>query len=173
MDWAKENIQNFDSWKEFHEAFNQKFEQERTFASFQSLCSKRLKLKMGKSSGRFGDGRKKLELPVGTIRKSQTGTYIKVKMGSKNINGYSKPFWKPLQEKIYEEAFGAIGEGEYVIFLDGNTENFSLENLACINRSISVQLAKNRWYSENGEITKTGICYIKLKQAIKERVKEC
>lgn len=130
-------------------------------------CHKRLKLKGMVNTGKYLKGSKSRDLPIGTIRKSQTATYIKVGNEDTHLSGYKPPNWMPLQQYIWEKEFGPVPKDHFVIFLDGNAENFDISNLAVINRSISAQMAKNRFYTEHTEVTRAGLLCVELKEALK------
>lgn len=78
-----------------------------------------------------------------------------------------KQQWKSKQRLIYEQHYGELPDGYQVIFLDGDRENFDIENLAAITDSERMTLMANKWYGK-GEVAKTGIVYAKLMNAIKE-----
>ena len=88
------------------------------------------------------------------------------------FSGYKEPDWLPLQKKIYQDAFGTVPKGRMVIFLDCDKTNFSLDNLYCIDRKISAQLAKNHWFSTDRNITLAAIKYCELRQVLKEKERE-
>lgn len=169
--WMSENVNNYKNYKEMANAFNKKFNENRTDQAMSNTLVKRLKIKKSFNSGQFSETLKKDELPLGTIRQSNNGvTYIKVKLvGNKRpkFSGYKEPYWVPLQKKIYQTRYGEIKNDEMIIFLDCNNQNFNIDNLFCINRKISLILANNGWYSKDPKITKTGIYYAKLLNEIK------
>ena len=66
--------------------------------------------------------------PVGSVRTDRDG-YSMVKVAEPKK-------WVLKQRLIYEQEHGPIGKSEIVIFLDGNRQNFDLENLACISRRL-------------------------------------
>lgn len=149
--------------------FNERFGTDLKVMTLRDYCHKRLGLKGMKNTGVFQKGGKARDLPIGTIRKSATGTYIKVGNEDTHLSGYKPPNWMPYQQYVYEKANGPIPKGEYVMFLDGNTENFDLGNLAVINRRISVRMAQNRWYTENAEVTRTGLMCVRLQEEIRRK----
>ena len=169
--WMSENVNNYKNYKEMANAFNKKFNENRTDQAMSNTLVKRLKIKKSFNSGQFSETLKKDELPLGTIRQSNNGvTYIKVKLvGNKRpkFSGYKEPYWVPLQKKIYQARYGEIKNDEMIIFLDCNNQNFNIDNLFCINRKISLILANNGWYPKDPKITKTGIYYAKLLNEIK------
>ena len=170
--WIMDHLHGYDSYKECLDDFNTHFKCEMKLELFRELCTKRLHIYLGKNAGKFTNSSKPRDLPLGTIRSNVIRgvkvTYIKVSNEATKISGYSRPNWIPYQEYVYENHFGKIPEGCMVIFLDCNHDNFSIENLACIDRKISVRLAQNNWYSSDKEITKTGILQVQLTQILTE-----
>lgn len=165
-----EKITDCSSFRELTDLFNDQFGTMRSISSVQDKCIKRLKIRIGKNSGQYGS-RNKDHLPLGTIRKTSYGTYIKATdAGDTKYTGYQEPYWVPLQKKIYQERHGNIPNGYMVIFLDGDSENFSVDNLYPINRRISAMLASNGFYSRDPELTKTAIKLCELQMAIKDDV---
>lgn len=165
--WLIENYNKFDCYKYMAEKFNQVFNETRPPEAIREKCNKRLHLKGKPSITQYGSKRKE-QLPLGTIRKSQTGTYIKVKEvpEKSSISGYKKPYWIPLQEKVYSDEFGKVTEGQMICFLDNDRENFNIDNLYMIDRKISAIMSSNRWWSTNPQLTKTAILWCKLHYAI-------
>lgn len=164
--WIESNLNSYQTYIDMAKAFNSIFSESRTDQAISNTATKRLKLNRKFNSGQYSEKNKKEELPLGSIRDCGNGTtYIKVKLvGNQRpkFTGYQEPYWKPIQKKIYEDAYGEIKGNEMVIFLDCDNKNYSLENLYCIDRRISAIVAKNKWYSKNPDITLNGIMYAKL-----------
>ena len=74
--------------------------------------------------------------------------------------------WKHKNRVIWEQAHGAIPLGYNIIYLDTNTENCTLENLAMVNDSVHGIMSKNGLYNVNPEITKIGITIAEHKSII-------
>ena len=167
--WLGNNYHLANSYDELTSLFNEKFASNRSKNSLIDKCTKRLGLKGMPNPTVYGM-KKKEQLPIGTIRKSQVGTYIKVTNvdGTKHISGYQEPYWLPLQKKIYQDSYGEIEPGKMVCFLDGNTDNFELNNLYAIDRRISAIMSKNRWWTDSKEHTLTAIKWCELFYALKE-----
>lgn len=167
-EWLKENYHSFSSYKEMTFLFNSVFEENRSVESVREKCTKRLHLFGMPNPTSYGNKRKE-QLPLGSIRVSQTGTYIKVKEVpvNTNISGYKKPYWIPLQEKIYSDEFGPVPDGSMICFLDNDRNNFNIDNLFMIDRKISAIMSSNQWWSTNPEFTKTAIMWCKLYYAIR------
>ena len=167
-EWLRENYRMFTSYDEMTEAFNAFFGTDRNRDMIREKCTKRLGLKGMPNLTRYGI-KPKEQLPVGTIRKSQMCTYIKVlEVPPKaNFSGYDEPYWLPLQKKIYQDAFGEIKPHQMVCFLDHNPDNFKLDNLYCIDRKIAAIMAKNRWWTDSKEHTLTAIKWCELHYVLK------
>lgn len=165
--WLVENHPLYNDYNTITATFNTMFHKNKTVSSIRELCGKRLNLKSKSGIGgttKFKPGNRKDQLPIGTIRKNKNGsTYIKVQDAYLAlVSGYREPYWKPLQKKIYEDAYGEIPKGKMVIFLDCDRTNFDLSNLYCIDRRISAVLAKNQWYTCDRELTLTAIKWCEL-----------
>ena len=98
--------------------------------------------------------------PVGTEMKRPDG-YIWVKVADepdlkKDAN------WKKKQQLVWEQHNGPIPDGMFVTFLDGNHENFDLDNLALITRAEHARLNKSGLRSEDPEITASALQLAKL-----------
>lgn len=166
--WLKDNCASANSFQDLTERFNSTFGNSLKMETIRDYCHKRLGLKnnKGAASTQFAKGSKPRALPIGTIRKSQTMTYIKVCESGNPMQGYAKPDWIPYQQYVLEQAYGKIKDNEFVIFLDSNTENFALENLAVINRQISQRLCTRGWYTDNAELTRTGVMFCELEDTL-------
>lgn len=165
--FIRENIADCESYDELTTRLNAAFGSSRKMERVREKCNKSLHMKLGKNAGTYGK-RERDQLPIGTIRKSQTGTYIKVSDARLTYGkGYQEPMWMPLQKKIYQDAYGEVPDGYMVIFLNCNTDDFRLENLYAIDRRISAQLASNGWYSKNPDVTKAAIKLCELMRELK------
>lgn len=154
------------------DAFNKKFGTSVSQYSISDKCNKNLKIHRSVNVTTFANTARN-QCPIGTIRKSQTLTYIKVKdvpvgVGIDNkLSGYCEPYWMALQKKIYQDAHGEIGKDQFVIFLDGNTENFAIDNLYPIDRRISATMSKYGWWSKERESTLAAIKWCELYYTMK------
>ena len=159
--FLRENISKFGSYEELANAASAFFGFPRSRQAIQSKC-KEMGLKIGKNRGCFFKGSRTRAVPIGTVRKAQNGTYVKISDVGTGVTGYSYPDWVPLQKYIYEKAFGKLKDGEQVIFLDGNKNNYDLENLYPVDMKVKAYLARNRLYSHDPKITKSAIFLAKL-----------
>lgn len=166
-EWLRANYPSAASYADLTDRFNIRFHSSKTPDQIRENCNKRLKLTGMVNITKYGS-KKKEELPIGNIRKSSTGTYIKVKNidNSVHISGYAKPYWLPLQQKIYEDAYGKIKDNEMICFLDGDSNNFDISNLYCINRKISAMMSTHKWWTKSREHTLTAIKLCELNLAL-------
>ena len=99
--------------------------------------------------------------PIGWERVDRDGyTYVKVKMRPSrsdcNDNFVAK------HRLIWETANGPIPPGHVVLFKDGDKTNFSLENLVCISRQTAAVMNRLDLYSEDPELTESGIAFAEM-----------
>lgn len=172
--FLREHIGVCGSYADLTRRLNEKFGTERKTERVQEKCIKGLHIRIGKNTGRFVKHGQPRALPVGTVRRSQTGTYIKVMEVPPGTysTGYAKPWWVPLQEKVWTDTHGEVPAGHMICFLDGDMQNFAPDNLFPITRAVSVRMAQNKWWSSDPRITKTGIMYCNLMIAIRRRTNE-
>lgn len=62
---------------------------------------------------------------------------------------------------IYEKYIGKVEKGYQIIQLDGNKNNFDLNNLAKVHTKNMIMLNRNKWLGK-GEISKTALLYCEL-----------
>lgn len=116
-------------------------------------------------------------LPIGTERFNGQDVYVKI---ADNINDCQNrrmpskrddPNWKRKDYIVWESAGNRLPKdaSEMLIHLNGNRTDCRIENLYLITRRINFELVKNKWHSENAELTLLAIKYCELVDAIKER----
>ena len=136
--------------------------------------------------GRFEKGHisanKGKKMPVAVYEKSKHTMFKKGhqpanhrEVGSERINveGYieikvAEPSrWQLKHRVIYENYHNVkLKSTDVVIFLDGNKQNFDIENLALIDRGINLIMNHDSMRFVDAEITRTGVNIAKLKKAI-------
>lgn len=102
--------------------------------------------------------------PIGTEKLLADG-YVWVKVNNvprapKKVN------WKQKNVVIWEHAHGPVPENHVIIFLDGNRENFDLDNLKMISRETNVRLNQNHLRHKNKELTEAGVVVAEVITAI-------
>lgn len=103
--------------------------------------------------------------PVGAIIYDKDG-YKVIKVSDE---GRQRDKWCYLHRYNWEKAHGEIPQGYIVIFLDGDKENCSLDNLALIDRREHAVMTRQRLRTSDIELTKTGIAVAKLSLTVRER----
>ena len=88
--------------------------------------------------------------------------YIKVKIAEPNV-------WMLKHRLVWETHNGPIPKDMCIRFLDGNKQNCDINNLELITRAEHLQLTRSGHYTNNPEITKTGIVLAKVDIAIRQR----
>lgn len=112
--------------------------------------------------------------PIGTEKMLADG-YIWVKVDDqpkvpKVIN------WRQKHRLIWEKEYGSIPEGYMIIFLDGNHENFDIDNLEMITKQENLVMNRNKLFKNDKELTKIGLQIEKTLCATynaKKKVKKC
>ena len=99
------------------------------------------------------------EKPIGTISRWECG-YTRIKTGDNE--------WEFIQRYIWKKHHGEIPPGHSVIFLDGNTDNYNIENLALVNRNELMKYNSMRLNSNDIELNKTAVNLAKLIVKVKE-----
>lgn len=99
------------------------------------------------------------------LKRKPIGTCISDGMGYERIK-VEEGKWVRVQQYIYEKEHGKIPEGYNVVFLDNNPRNYSKENLVAISNRHACLLNTNGFKSKHPEITRTGIKWCELKDAL-------
>jgi hypothetical protein len=94
------------------------------------------------------------EPPVGTEVFRSSYWFVKVTMDKKikNVKRYKR---KHLL--LWENVHGKIPKNHFIIFLDGNHKNCTLENLCMVSKAVHTRMAQKRLYSNDPEVTKKNI----------------
>ena len=108
---------------------------------------------------RSGGNSKKAEREIGSIRFDGRYWVIKTENG-----------WKLCHKAVWEEHHGKVGKGNAIIFLDGDANNWSIENLAEVPLSYLGMLELNGLRSKHPILTKAGIRWCDLKVAIDKAI---
>lgn len=153
-------IENYMSYsrKELTEAFNNHFGQNRTEGVIKVECQK-LGLHFKDNRERFKRTRAEVQsVPLGTTVKRRNGyTAVKTEKG-----------WKMLSTVIWENANGKKPSKSQIIYLDGDKDNCSLNNLYCVSGVVHRELIKRKWRFENPELTLTAIKLCELERVLKK-----
>lgn len=160
-DWLRENVPGSMCWNDVAARFQQAFGVTKGQFALRSKCRQmqpRVYINGGTTGHHAGQITWNLT-PEGTERtRSGKWDYQYIKVGDN---------WVPKQKVLYEQAFGKLPEGFFVIFLDGNKRNFDLDNLYPVNRSIHAHMCQNNWYTDSREHTLTALKYCELDRTIR------
>lgn len=190
--WLIDNFSKYDfDFVSMAKDFNKQFGTDRSNCSIAKYCERHLKLytprpKKGKvNKGVFSKGcngvSTERQAPIGTIRTYASNTskilMVKVKLtdgesGSLCVNNkghnYKRPWWIPLKEKIWIDAYGYIPDGFRVIQLDRNYKNCNLDNLALADKRGLAIMGSHKWWSDNRNFNATGIQWCNLYMTAKD-----
>lgn len=109
-----------------------------------------------------------LAKPVGTesIMTYKNGRqYVHVKIAEPDI-------WEYKHRLVWKQHHGEIPEGHNIIWLDGNTLNCDIENLALVSRGEHGSLNRLHYRFNDAELTKTGLNVIRLMNIKNKRRKK-
>jgi hypothetical protein len=195
LEWLKENS-GLMSREELAKAYNERFgEESRSKAAIKSITKKHKwfaptdgRFKKGHNitwtKGRSAEeikehmGEEKYNKMIENLLriKYQKGDVYQRKIGNEHVpyvivsTERNIPIAKrcvPQTRYVWEKHNGKLPDGYMIIHLDGDNKNNSIENLEAVSYSENGYLLSNHWHGK-GEITKTGIAYAKLMNAIKE-----
>lgn len=108
-------------------------------------------------------------LPVGTEVFRDGYVLLKLRDGAE-LKQWGR--WVLKHRYVWEQAHGPIPEGMMVIFLDGNTRNCELSNLALVSKEENAMLNTKKLRSQNAQATKVVITVAKLNLAISRKGKK-
>lgn len=113
----------------------------------------------GKGWFKKGDKRHN-QLPIGTEVIVDEG-YKETKIAEPNV-------WKRNHIMLWEKENGDIPQDYVVIFLDKDKTNITIENLAMLHRRELAMMNRYKLFSEDAEITLSGIALVRLKDKLNE-----
>ena len=131
-----------------------------------NITKKQLKSYLSKRKIRYKDYNKNKAQNMGD--KTPIGTEY-VKDDGMTLIKIAPNKWMYKQRYIYSKYHNVeLTSDDYIIFLDHNRNNFDINNLACVSKHESAILSNQQLFSNNQEITKTGIQVAKLMIKLKE-----
>lgn len=74
--------------------------------------------------------------------------------------------------RLKDLSYGSKPKGHVIVHLDGNVKNFNKENLDAVPRSVTARMTKNRFWSSEPEITRTGIACCKLEEILNDSIED-
>lgn len=156
--WLVENFCRLGSLK-CVEPFEQKFGKRREHRSLEA-CARRLGLLVDDEVV-IANRNYPRRVPIGTIVDDGDG-YLKIK------TGHGSSGWERYHRYIYKKEHGAIPKGHKIVFLDGNRQNYSVENMVAVPASYLALMNNWKLKSQEPEITKASIKWCELYELLKK-----
>ena len=164
--WIKENFHK-DTWEnlavEFNEIFNSNIIGDKIRQRVSSLGLKRENPHVVITNKKYSVGDE--------VKK---GKYIRVKIkeyerGSGWNDKKANECWTTKQRVIWEKHYGkSVPDDCQIIFLNNDSNDFSIDNLYCIKKQYLSYMRANNWFSSNPEFTLTAIKWCELMYATRE-----
>lgn len=106
--------------------------------------------------------------PVGTMVRGKEG-YLNIKVSD---TGPRKKRWVSLHKYIWEKAHGKLPKDKVVIFLDGDHDNYSIDNLAAVSRAELMYINNHKLLSNDIQVSKNGVLIGKIAMKLLEQEKK-
>lgn len=174
--WLKKHCCDYEVFADLVRAFNDQFDTNIGYPNLARRCvtlglreydSERQK----RNTGQFVKGKKygAEECEIGTIRynKQRNMCFIKVQMCKgkfRDTSGHDlkEPFWRPLQDKIWEDHFGNIPVGYMACPLNCNPYEDDIKNIGLIDKRGKAIMSRKGWWSENSTFTAVAVMWCNL-----------
>ena len=101
-------------------------------------------------------------MAIGTVKKNETRSKDRPNRAPIVVVKQSERKWKPNHRRIWEEAYGPIPQGYKTVFLDGNSLNFSITNLALVTDAEFLVMNDKHLISSDKRVTRSGIALARL-----------
>lgn len=164
-----DNLEN-NTYAEITEMFNKKFKTNKKKTAISTYCNRNgLSNNLAIVKTQFKPGHTPVRsLPIGSESPDARGEmYIKVQM-----KGKKSECWKQKKVYIWEQHYGKLPKGNLVIFLDGNIRNFDIENLVSVTRGEFLSMGRQKYFSNDPEITMASLMYLRLVNKRRTRQQE-
>lgn len=175
--WLVDHVDEYVNSIGLTDAFNKRFGTRKNDMNIKAKLHRLIPdHKYGWSGGKpQGEGSSVTAKPIGSETFKSGYWWIKVADNPlpKNYTGdQRRENWQQKHRVIYEKAYGPIPDGYLVVFLDGNRNNFDLDNLYCCPRQVQTVMMRNGWWTDNREHTLAAIKWCELFYALKEAEKK-
>lgn len=161
IEFLKENYPKYGCGKTL-EMFNKRFNETRTWSSMKNFgtcygihVDEKVAIE-NKLKPVRAKGSKRAERNVGEVREENGRIVIKMPSGK----------WEQIGRGIWELNGREIPKGYSVIHLDGNVNNYNIDNLLAVPQKYVGLLQKYGMRSDSAEVTKTGVMWCKLYDAL-------
>lgn len=120
----------------------------------------------GSEKGWFKKGQSPINYrEMGEERIDPKDGYVQVKVSD---DGPYHKRWRPKHVLEWEKHHGEVPEDHAIVLLDGNKLNTGLENLEMLSRAELLYMNNNDLFSDDPEVTKSGIALMRLQRAIND-----
>ena len=156
-----ENIKG-KSAKEFQQKFNKKFNKNITVEQimwYKKNHNIRSEMLFNFKKGHIPQNYQKIGVEKNRLINNKHITYIKI----------NKHNWVNKARYLYEKQNGKLNNNEIIIFADGDSSNYDINNLIKLNREEFSTMYQQKLLFDNEELTKTGILTAKLIIKTKEK----
>lgn len=141
--------------------FNQKFGTHRNPNTIKVHCNRDLRVFFLNSHMSTG-------LPIGSEKIVNGYVWIKVSDQAHGKNSFYKN-WRQKSHVVFEQHYGSMPpEGYTIVFLDGNKQNTSIENLYAVSGKVNREMGKKKWWNTDPDLTLAAIKWCELFYIIKE-----
>lgn len=162
--WIIENVPYY-KYEDLAKMFSEKFNRPCTQYMLRSRATRYLGIKSGRQGFKKGNVTHNVR-PIGYEYTNKANGYTYVKVANTRIK--NKDF-RPKHQLVYEQSYGKIPKNHIVIFIDGNKQNFSPDNLYALNRWVHRMMCREGYFREGGkELTITAIKLYELEYSIKK-----
>lgn len=163
--WLKEKIIDNNTSTKIMQLYKEKFNKKLSYNAFYRF-KVRYNLKSGvENGGCFQKGNPlnpNKPKPIGCERVYYDNNKKRVQIKVDNKK------WVDKSRYVYEQHYGKIPKNCVIIFIDGNRDNFNIDNLKCITKEQHRIMAGNCLYFNDKELNETSISIAKLISKVKE-----
>ena len=101
-------------------------------------------------------------MAIGTVKRNETRSKDRPNRAPIVVVKQAERKWKPNHRRVWEEAYGPIPKGYKTVFLDGNSLNFSITNLALVTDAEFLVMNDKHLISSDKRVTRSGIALARL-----------
>lgn len=159
--WLKENAPGI-SVRETARQFNARFGANRSEQVLKWRCNKVIGVR------HKGQRINTNKMAVGTENKLGRYWFVKTSDDATGRGSFYRN-WAPKSRVLWEREHGKVLDGYMIVFLDGNPDHCTLDNLYAVSGKVHREMSKNRWYTADRDTTLAAIKCCELWFLAKER----
>lgn len=160
--WLIENYPKY-TYRTLTEEFNKKFNKRKSIYALETFCQLKLKITCRSAYNDKIGYKHPCEKELGHECWNDGYWWVKVN----NEPGADRKNYIQKQRYVWEQYYGKkIPEGHRIIFLDGNVNNFDIENLACVD--LSTQIGIRHIQDCSADLKRLKITSFKLNKILSE-----